>query len=198
MRECGERQHWREGEKRSEREQKKEGEREREKEKEGEGEGELSLFYSHFLLFSKMYASLHICFWTHSDDVATLLPYSSLSHSLSHFLSISSSHTHPLSLSSQLVTYAVGCKIYLSHFSPLLSLFLSHLYFPSHPLFNHTHVHTLFSITPFVHSRTHTRSLSNTHSHTHSHTCTFNFSLNSLSYTPLHTHANIHFFPEAS
>ena len=66
-------------EKRREREQKKEGEREREKEKEGEGEGELSLFYSHFLLFRTRYASLHICFWTHSDDVAALFPSSSLS-----------------------------------------------------------------------------------------------------------------------
>ena len=108
VRECGECQHWREREKRRERTKERRREREK-KEKEGEGEGELSLFYSHFLLFRTRYASLHICFWTHSDDVATLFPSSSLSHSLSHSLSISSTHilnpTHSLLLSLSLINY---------------------------------------------------------------------------------------------
>ena len=67
-------------------------------------------------------------------------------------------------------TYAVGGKIYLSHFSPLLSL----SYFPSHThlLLTHTCSHTL------------------THSFTPAYTL--------HSWTPAHTHTLIHFFPEAS
>ena len=94
----------REREKKRERTKERRRERERERRRKREGEGELSLFYSHFLLFRARYASLHNCFLTQSDDVATFFPSSSLSHSLSHSLSNSfnsqtQSHTLSLSLS---------------------------------------------------------------------------------------------------
>ena len=83
------------------------GERERRGEREQKNEGEveevLSLFYSHFLPFSPRYDSLHKCFWTYSDDVATLFTSSSLTQSFSislyFFNSHTLSHAHYLSLS---------------------------------------------------------------------------------------------------
>ena len=57
MRECGERQHWREREKRIERAKERRREREREKEKEGEGERVLSLFI--YISFFSVQGTLH-------------------------------------------------------------------------------------------------------------------------------------------
>ena len=143
-----------EREKEEEREQKKEGEREREKkEKEGEGEGELSLFYLHFLLFSSWYASLHFSFWIHSDDVATLFPSSSLSHNLSHFLSIFSTHTHSRAFSLSLFSLSLSFSLLPVSFSfsllslPPISLSLSLSLLPPRlslfppPSNRYTHVH---------------------------------------------------------
>ena len=100
----------------------------REKEERGRGRGSVFSFSSHFLLFRPRYTLLHICFWMHSDDVATFFPSSSLSHSLSHTLSIFSTHI-PLSLSLSLSTLPNS-----------LSLFL--------PPLQYTHVHNHSCILP--------------------------------------------------
>ena len=97
-----------ERERKGERENKRKKEREREREEgeSGRGRGRAFSFLFTFPSFSSRYASLHTCFWTHSDDVATLFPSSSLSRSLSHSLYSfnSHSHSHALSLSLSLLS----------------------------------------------------------------------------------------------
>ena len=75
-----------------EREEERERTKERRRERERERDNFLFL-YSHFPLFRTRYASLQICFWTGSDDVATFAS-SSLSQSFSFSLYFSSTNTH--------------------------------------------------------------------------------------------------------
>ena len=93
-------------------------------------------------------------FWTYSDDVATLFPSSSLSHSLSHlslFLQLTHSYAHSYLLSLFLFSPFHLCAM-AQEYSLLLSL-------PPPPL-SDTHTYTT--------DHTHTRAVlkANTHMHT--------------------------------
>ena len=112
----GKRQPWRDRGKRRER-TKKEGERGREmKNKERDRPSFTYPSFQDKVLFT---SNLHI------EEVATLFPFSSLSHSLSQFLSISSTHTLTFTVA---LTFSLPLflSISLSLTSPLVCHFLCH------------------------------------------------------------------------